>query len=308
MAGYEHLFYFAGNLQAGLMSNGDNWGNNDKGNDIDLLEQWHALPGTRNAVYFGDYVATGLTDGSVEGLAYLQNTMNVAYGDHDVRDVIGGQTAPMVVPYEGGLHGGSFSQNFVAYGGCLVINEFDQIQPGTGAEAGHLFTDQNRVPILPNPSPSVGGVASVIQSNANGFDMTFPVSTRYIYHPLLRTVGSSARAALFQDILGLFGAPPIAIPIVSAPKAERAELAAYPNPFNPVTTVKFTAAPGSRGSVKVFNLRGELVTTLHSGEFQTQEFRWEGTDDRGASVSSGVYLIRATDGSVTQTQKVALVK
>jgi flagellar hook assembly protein FlgD len=72
--------------------------------------------------------------------------------------------------------------------------------------------------------------------------------------------------------------------------------------------VTFTAAPGSRGSVKVFNLRGELVRTLHTGEFQAQEFRWEGRDSNGAPVSSGVYLIRATDGTVTQTQKVALVK
>jgi flagellar hook assembly protein FlgD len=72
--------------------------------------------------------------------------------------------------------------------------------------------------------------------------------------------------------------------------------------------VSFTAVPGSRGEVKVFTLRGEFVRTLHSGEFRTQKFRWDGTDSRGAPVGSGVYLIRATDGSVTQTQKVALVK
>ena len=60
--------------------------------------------------------------------------------------------------------------------------------------------------------------------------------------------------------------------------------------------------------MKVFNIRGELVRTLHSGEFTSQEFHWEGTDSRGAPVGSGIYLIRATDGTVTQTQKVALVK
>ena len=60
--------------------------------------------------------------------------------------------------------------------------------------------------------------------------------------------------------------------------------------------------------VKVYNLRGELVRTLHSGEFVRQEFRWDGTDFRGAPVGTGVYLIRATDGSTTHTRKVALVK
>lgn len=100
---------------------------------------------------------------------------------------------------------------------------------------------------------------------------------------------------------------PVATPVAS-PQLQRAELFVAPNPFNPSTIVSFTAPIGSRGSVRVFNLRGELVRTLHSGAFVSQEFRWDGTDTKGAPVSSGVYLIRATDGSMTQTTKVALVE
>jgi flagellar hook assembly protein FlgD len=72
--------------------------------------------------------------------------------------------------------------------------------------------------------------------------------------------------------------------------------------------VKFTAAIGAKGSVKVFNLRGELVRTLHTGEFQTQTFTWDGTDNRGASVASGVYVIKADANGQVQTAKAALVK
>ena len=85
-------------------------------------------------------------------------------------------------------------------------------------------------------------------------------------------------------------------------------ISTFPNPFNPVTTVKFTAAIGSRGTVKVYNLRGELVRTLHAGEFQTQEFTWDGTDARGASVASGVYVIQARNEGKNFNAKVALVK
>ena len=73
-------------------------------------------------------------------------------------------------------------------------------------------------------------------------------------------------------------------------------------------TVRFTGVIGKRGSVRIYNLRGELVRSLHDGEFAQQEFRWDGTDTRGASVASGVYVVRATDGRVTETTKVALVK
>jgi flagellar hook assembly protein FlgD len=97
-------------------------------------------------------------------------------------------------------------------------------------------------------------------------------------------------------------------PVVAAPAQQEAALSVFPNPFNPSTVVEFTATPGSRGSVRVFNLRGELVRTLHSGEFQTSQFRWDGTDQRGAAVASGVYVVQADMEGAKQTRKVALVK
>jgi flagellar hook assembly protein FlgD len=60
--------------------------------------------------------------------------------------------------------------------------------------------------------------------------------------------------------------------------------------------------------VRVYNLRGELVRVLHTGEFQKQEFTWNGTDQSGASVSSGVYVVRAEAAGRRFNAKVALVK
>ena len=303
---YNHIFYFAGNLSTQLLSNGDaTISGNDKSNDIGVLEQWHGLAGDRNMAYFGDNVASAPAADSPEGLAYVTNTMGVDILNPDVRPVIGGQTAPKVIPNAGGTYAASFATEYIAYGGCLTVNTFDQIQPLAGADAGHFFTDTSGAAIT-DPG---AGVASVVNPTANGLDITFPHGMYYVYDIVGRApVNLSARALLIQEILGLFNANSGTSPIVSAPQARKAELSVVPNPFNPMTTVKFTAAIGAKGSVKVFNLRGELVKTLHSGEFTTQSFTWDGTDNRGASVASGVYVVQAEAAGQVQTKKAALVK
>ena len=97
-----------------------------------------------------------------------------------------------------------------------------------------------------------------------------------------------------------------------APAAPRvASFAVYPNPFNPRTTVAFALPRADvRAAVVVYDLRGRRVRTLHDGIAETAdlELTWNGTDDRGARVSSGVYLIRATTDEFRRAVKVALVE
>jgi hypothetical protein len=234
--------------------------------------------------------------------------MGVDYGDADVRDVIGGRTAPLIVANASGPYTSIFSTDYVAYGGCLVINEFDQIQPITGAFAGHLFTDVNGTPIPEHPDPLLGGVASVINPTLNGVNITFPTAFSRIFPPLAREVNLAPRTILIREILLLFEAAAGTSPIVSAPLAERPTLSSSPNPFNPKTTVTFTAPLGTTGSVRVYSVRGALVRTLHEGAFQSQKFVWDGTDHRGAAVASGVYIVRAATGGELFSRKVALVR
>jgi hypothetical protein len=308
LGGYHHIFYFGGNLSQILLTGGTNWGVNVKANDIDVLEQWHALdPGTgsRNIVYFGDYIAIALANDSSEALGYLRETMGVDVIDHDVRDVIGGQTAPVVSP--SGDYG-QFLTDFVTYGGCLTTNEFDQIQPLVGAGVGHYFSDTSGVPI----TDVSAGVASVVNPGTYGVDITFPYSMMYIYDITARApVDLSTRTLLFAEILSMFGASGGTSGEVSAPAVRSAELSIFPNPFNPSTLVRFSNTYEMTGFVKVYNLRGELVRTLHTGEFtQVGGFSetWDGTDNRGATVASGVYLIKANADGQVRTAKAALVK
>ena len=86
----------------------------------------------------------------------------------------------------------------------------------------------------------------------------------------------------------------------------------FPNPFNPSTTIAFDIPEGKEVSVRlnVYNMRGQLVRTLvnelkSEGSYQIQ---WDGTDNYGRRVSSGVYFYRITTGEFSQTRKMVILK
>ncbi len=85
---------------------------------------------------------------------------------------------------------------------------------------------------------------------------------------------------------------------------------AFPNPFNPVTTIKYDLPKSSRIELTVFNIMGQEIITLANGfrEAGIHTVTWNGINNHNEPVSSGMYLVRlVTPGSV-QTQKLVLMK
>ena len=82
-------------------------------------------------------------------------------------------------------------------------------------------------------------------------------------------------------------------------------LKAYPNPFNPVTTVQFEVSTRSMGSVVVFNVLGQELCSLYDGEFE-QGLNAYAFD--GSMLASGVYIITAQTEQDCQMSKVLLLK
>jgi len=85
---------------------------------------------------------------------------------------------------------------------------------------------------------------------------------------------------------------------------------AYPNPFNPETTIRFSLPWEVDVRVDVFNEQGQFVQSLvdqrlNAGEF---EVTWDGTDASGSQVSSGVYLYKITAPNLSLSKKVTLLK
>ncbi len=87
--------------------------------------------------------------------------------------------------------------------------------------------------------------------------------------------------------------------------------AAYPNPFNPETTIPYRLAIDTQVDLRVYDILGKPVTTLVNGEKQSAghyAVKWNGTNTTGNSMPSGVYFIRMQAEGKSFTHKVLLVK
>ncbi len=85
----------------------------------------------------------------------------------------------------------------------------------------------------------------------------------------------------------------------------------FPNPFNPTTTIAFSVrSAGARIELGVYNIAGELVRTLTDGDVPGGQHTiiWNGRDDGGRQVSSGVYFVRLECDGQAETRKIALLK
>lgn len=85
----------------------------------------------------------------------------------------------------------------------------------------------------------------------------------------------------------------------------------FPNPFNPSTTISFSLKdPSAQATVQIFNIKGQLVKTLFRGVSgkPALDLVWDGRDDQGNSLSSGIYHYRLQTAGFIQTRKMLLLK
>ncbi len=103
----------------------------------------------------------------------------------------------------------------------------------------------------------------------------------------------------------------VAIAESDSPSVNTTELfGAYPNPFNPETTISFNLADSEKCSLRVYNLKGQLVKTLVKGQLSkgAHAVTWKGQDESNKSVASGLYFYKLSTASKTCTKKMTLQK
>lgn len=83
-----------------------------------------------------------------------------------------------------------------------------------------------------------------------------------------------------------------------------------PNPFNPVTEIKFSLAQAGEASLAIFDAQGRRVRTLLSGQQSAgaHTLQWNGRDDAGNGVASGVYFYRLHTDAGVQSKRMLLIK
>ncbi|MFH1843454.1 MAG: FlgD immunoglobulin-like domain containing protein, partial [bacterium] len=124
---------------------------------------------------------------------------------------------------------------------------------------------------------------------------------------------ASVRGAILRDVLMRCGEPvgstlppPGAVPEAAAFTVD----ANYPNPFNPSTRIEYRMPRAGQLQIAIYNVRGELVKRLLDEVVEAGEgfVVWDGSDDAGAEVSSGVYFYKTTALGKTSIQKMALIR
>jgi hypothetical protein len=163
-------------------------------------------------------------------------------------------------------------------------------------------------PAAPSGPDSIAGASFVGTTHAAVY---FSFNFSYIQE-------DTRRAAILERSLDwLSAATTLGPTLVSEPQTskfpDKLELGLnYPNPFNPVTRIQVGVPANYSGDIhlRVYNVRGQLVKTLFSGRKEAgfHTFTWDGTNNHGISVSSGVYFANFMAGRTQMTRKMIMLK
>lgn len=84
----------------------------------------------------------------------------------------------------------------------------------------------------------------------------------------------------------------------------------YPNPFNPQTTIRYSLINTNSALIELYNIKGQRVRAFDLGKQERgiHNLVWDGTDERGNRVASGLYLTKITIGKTVDMKKIMLMK
>ncbi len=263
-------------------------------------------------MFTGDEFVTGLLDAGATGFRLHQHLpLNVNYVTNEVGPWSANQTAPprsRRSPATGII---ARVDEWIAYGGCLGINTFDAIETAGTATRIAEFADPDG-----NGGAYTYAAATYYNYGVENADVVYmPYDFMFIYNapgwtPPTGYEGIAARAVILEDILDVFGEHGGSIQIGSDLPANDLSVSNFPNPFNPSTTIKLNLPKAGDVSLKVFNVRGELVRTLVDGQMVAGEHSiiWDGKTNTGNQSASGIYFYETRANGEVKINKMALVK
>ncbi len=84
----------------------------------------------------------------------------------------------------------------------------------------------------------------------------------------------------------------------------------YPNPFNPQTVIPVSLDRGTDLSLRIVDAQGRVLRNLHEGQLPAgaHEFQWDGRDEAGATLASGVYLVQLRSAIRVESRRLLLLK
>jgi hypothetical protein len=91
---------------------------------------------------------------------------------------------------------------------------------------------------------------------------------------------------------------------------EKLSIRSYPNPFNPETNIEYHLKSDAQVTIYIYDIQGKQVRSLGDNYQQagTYTIRWDGLNESGTLVPSGVYFIRVSAGNETLNHRIVMMK
>ncbi len=274
---------------------------------------------------------------------FLQNGIYECFGQGDryvflddtMYDIVGGALGPLTLPV---VHYDRCATTWraveVVFSVDLNGSAWESLQPGDVISINGTASNDTNTTTLTWDIPSVNPMADdgLYPDLAAGdkifaISIVFPDSSqilteyKYLYNDLYECQDFPNRSMfIVPDLFDDTGNPQI-LPtdefqrcyisdVVNVPRGSMMLEQNAPNPFNPTTEIRFAVNRGGPGSLKVYNLKGELVATLLEGEIPAGPGSafWNGRTDSGRTVASGVYVYRLVVGGEADAKRMMLLK
>ena len=305
---YETVVFDSGDLNSCTVSEGLDY--SDKSNDAQLLVDWMNVTEHKvGLLMMGDQAASDLA-GSARAVALeLVSTLcGVTLESSSYLEMTGGVDAGGIVsPLITGVTGGPFQGlTYFAFGGCPYVNEFDVLEITGPGQYALKYPDYNDLPYH-------AGIYTDQLNNASQ-----PLRTVWVGHSFqyIRNAqnGTLARNQFLRQAWNFFEMP-VDIDIGgSMADAEIPKVTSlsqnFPNPFNPVTRLSFALKEKGPVSLRVYDVSGRLVRILidEVRDAGTYEILWDGTNDEGRSIASGIYFCRMEATEYERTLKLVMLR
>jgi len=303
---YRVIIWNTGDLETAFA---DGTGDRDKSDDTGMCLMFLDELASYGGIYLnGDDVASEWLQMWGASAISLRNTymdFDVTASDH--QPVVGYN------PWGIGVPGGMFSvggkvDTLVVQGGCPSPNTFDILEPdGAKAIVGMNYHDWTP------DSTFVPAVLSQETTNAVGDSVGFVLSG-FSFHEVRDhdAGGLPARVTHLSHILSYLysGVGPVIGPTPTVATRNHLDQN-VPNPFNPTTTIRYQVKESGPVSLRIYNVAGQLVKTLvdgHRNAGHLHEATWNGHNDGGQPVASGVYFYKLVAKGFTQTKKMVILK
>lgn len=119
-------------------------------------------------------------------------------------------------------------------------------------------------------------------------------------------MGSASYKSLLAGFWGRYKIPTPVPPVVIRNELHQN----FPNPFNPVTTIKYFVSTEGHVAMTIYNVKGQRIRRLinESKLPGSYSVTWDGRNERGVKVSSGIYFYRLETGTYSSTKKMLLLR